>query len=742
MSDAESGLAMPSDSTAARSAGALSAADAAARWVLPAIGVYTLLLLVVTVFFHATPLYLVETDLLGEFIPAAKELAAGILVPDHLAYHGPGYPLVLAGLGPVCGGDYFLAARILSVLAMGAAAWLAWLSIGRIASRTVALIALAGLLVNPTFLRYAIEAGTDAPTLAVCLAATYGVLRAPSRSGLLLAGLAAGFATIMRYNAAFLIPAAALVLASRAGRGRGLGWYAAGALLPLGAWFLLNARLTGHALHNNNYLNIAYELYGRDLPHDRFEAEIGSRFHSLRDVLLFDPAAAGLRVLRNLGAHFANDLHDLVPLWLGVIAGPGLVLGFWRRTWRPAMIHVVLCVLTLAPVFYLSRFALYLLPFYLAGAAAVLVEVPDALDRRFARALDPAARRLRRAAIPAVTFLLLAASGVAAVLLLRANLALAPYETRLAGETLRREGIRVGGIMARKPHVAYFAGMPYVPMGLSTSLTDLMARAKAANAAYLFYSPIERLLRPEYAVLSDSGLSLPGLEQVAYRAWGPQRFYAVYRITAVPESAAMAAALERALVRYADRRRADPVAQLLTAVQLLEAGHYREAVDRLVPLERAGARDPAVSRMMSTAYLGLGDLEASYRACDLAMKLEPATAWHYARLAWIRQQQRRPAEAREWYRRAVEREPGNPRLLESLGLTCVSLREYAPAADAFDRCVRLEPDNARVRRYAMGAYQLAGDIGRAREILLGGVRAGIPLREMLDPDSTRTVSQR
>ena len=145
------------------------ALDVAERWGVPAIGLYTLVVLGVTVFLHQTPLYLVETDLLGQFIPAARELAAGVLVPAHFTYHGVGYPLLLAGLAPLCGGDSYLAARVLSALAAGGAAWLAWLLVRLIAGRTVALFALAGLLVNPTFLRYAVEAGTDAPALAASL---------------------------------------------------------------------------------------------------------------------------------------------------------------------------------------------------------------------------------------------------------------------------------------------------------------------------------------------------------------------------------------------------------------------------------------------------------------------------------------------------------------------------------------------------------------------------------------------
>ena len=79
-------------------------------------------------------------------------------------------------------------------------------------------------------------------------------------------------------------------------------------------------------------------------------------------------------------------------------------------------------------------------------------------------------------------------------------------------------------------------------------------------------------------------------------------------------------------------------------------------------------------------------------------------------------------------------EPGNPEHLENLGLACVALRDYPGAAAAFERCVRLAPGDAQARRYAMGAYQLAGNPRRAAQILAEAARWGIPMQQMLDPE--------
>jgi tetratricopeptide (TPR) repeat protein len=116
------------------------------------------------------------------------------------------------------------------------------------------------------------------------------------------------------------------------------------------------------------------------------------------------------------------------------------------------------------------------------------------------------------------------------------------------------------------------------------------------------------------------------------------------------------------------------------------------------------------------------------------MKFGPPRTWQLARLARIRELQGRNAEARDLYARAVELEPGNPEYLVCFGLVSVALKQYDASANAFDRCVRLMPTNVRVRRYAMGAYQLAGNDQRAKDLLIEGVRAGIPREQFLDPE--------
>src|SRR5262245_58473914 len=186
----------------------------------PCLGLAPVALLVLVLADHGTPLVGVETDLLGDSIPAAHARVAGRITADTFQFRGPGYPLMLAGGAPLTGGDEFLAARLINVAAAVAAAGAAYLLFRAFLGSLGGLGVMLGLLANPVFLRAAIEAGTDMPAMALALAATWGVTRGGRWPGALAAGAVAGFACLTRYNMVFLAPAglATLLLARADGR--------------------------------------------------------------------------------------------------------------------------------------------------------------------------------------------------------------------------------------------------------------------------------------------------------------------------------------------------------------------------------------------------------------------------------------------------------------------------------------------------------------------------------------------
>ena len=689
---------------------------------------WTLAMCLVTVFLHPTALYFVETDLIGEYLPAAREWLTGSITTSHYAFKGPGYPALLAAFAGAFHLDLALAAKTLSALSMGAVAWFAFSLVRLAAGGFVASFTLVAMLANPSIVRYAIEAGTDAPALALMLFSTWCVMREGRPAWRLLAGLLAGYAALTRGNAIFLLPCAALVVAGRPRRVANLAAYACGILAPLAGWALVAGALGG-APDDRNYLNVAWGLYGEGVPWNRFETTIGSRFHSLWDVVSYDPLRLVSVLGRNLAIHRLLDLRDLVTPWIGVLALPGLWLLVRRPRSSAWLIHALACAVVLAAVFYNARFALYLLPFYLAAAGATWEWLARAAWR-FEAGLGerPSVSVLVRVAC----LISLGASAAVAGIQTGQRLADAPHEARWAGEKLQAIAPTRGRILARKPHVAYYAGMQFVSLPTDLPMWRLAAWGRQAGADYLYFSGLEQLALPNDGVLADSAAALPGFRQVFWRRTGNGHFCAVYRLEPwTGDSTAFAAAYETAIRQYEARHAGDATASLFVALQYLDLRMSQEALLRLDRLERMGARDPVVERARSSALLALGDLNGADEACRAAMSLERPTAWHWSRLGEIRARQGQFMEARRSFSRAVEIEPASLSYLELLGRTDVALRDFRAAGITFDRCVRLAPRDPRLRRMAMGAWQLAGDTTRFDEVYREGLRNGLSSEVLL-----------
>jgi tetratricopeptide (TPR) repeat protein len=682
---------------------------------------------------HPVPLYGVETDLFGEFIPAARALLAGRPDPGHYAFKGPGYPLLLAASTAATIGDAWVAARLLNLVAALAAAACAFLLVRRTIGEAAALFVLAALCANPVFVRATLEAGTDVPAFALCLAATLLALSAGSPRAAAAAGFVAGCAILCRYNAAFLVPAGLVaVLAARGapeGRVRRGGAYLLGLAIPLAPWFVINRGISGSALGNANYANLAFELYGRGMSWDRFWAEVAPRFRSYADVLLYDPGGALLHWLRNLATRWLTDLRELVPVWFGAAAVAGVALHARRAPARAAMIlHFALCYATLALVFYTPRFFLYLVPFYLAGAALALFPRPRGPAP--ARAPRPATWRLAAAVAGIV------ASGVVAARETRTLLAEAPSEVLAAGAALRplaRPGDR---LIARKPQVAYFAGMEYAPFPQVETLQELLVEARRAGAGYLNISGIEGALRPQFRLLEQAGLALPGYTLVGYDVRDPQRYWFAYRLEpAGPADAGFADSLRAALRGFAAANPGDAAVQSYTGVLFLDAGRTEEA---LVYLDRAVglAPDHVQSRgYRAVALADAGRLEEAAGDCEqvIARLARPPASFHVL-LGSIRARQHRLDDAQAAFDAAARLEPANVTVQLVRGFVLLARGEADAGRESLDRAVRLAPEVAPIRAIALERarrYDVAG-LETLVELTRRSIGSGAPGAALVD----------
>jgi len=655
---------------------------------------------------------------MGEYIPAARGLLAGRLDPGLFQFRGFGYPCLLAASSWLTGGNFFLAARLLNVVAAVTGAWFSFVLFRDFLGPKPGLFVLLALLVHPAFSRATIEAGTDMPAFALSMATTYLVLRSGKPIPIAVAGFLAGYAYITRYNAVCLVAAGLLVLGFSSGRRRLAIVYGLGCAVPVVGWWFFNRALTGDPWTNRNYLNVAYAVYGRNVQWDRFWSSVGTEFHSFGDVLRYDPRAFAAGIARNLVTHLWLDLHKLVPWWLGVFAIPGMVLWWGRRTgWRGVWLHYGLNYLALSAVFYVERFFLYLAPFYLAGAATVFFPPRLPREDRWHGWVSRLGRLTRSPSRPVGLAVLLIASAIQAAGPIARLLSDAPFEV---GDAARRlSGLAPPGtrVMARKPHVPYLAGMDLVRFPSEGTLGQLMESARRDSVGYVYYSGMEAFLRPDLQVLFDPDANLPGFRQVAREDLGGNHWYALYAVDpAAPDPAALETALVRLLRKFVDRHPTEPVTYFALAGELIRLRSYPEALAALSQAERLDPEHPAVATLRAQAYVETGRLDEGARAAERGIELGANRAWCRFVLGQIELRRGHFDQAREHFHASVELEPTNVVYRRLLGLAELRSGDAGLAARELERALALDSGSRWGRLLLADAYRQEGESARARAL--------------------------
>jgi tetratricopeptide (TPR) repeat protein len=110
---------------------------------------------------------------------------------------------------------------------------------------------------------------------------------------------------------------------------------------------------------------------------------------------------------------------------------------------------------------------------------------------------------------------------------------------------------------------------------------------------------------------------------------------------------------------------------------------------------------------MGDAYVGLGELAMSKGDTDAAERCykdgiaqDPANAALYSELGYLYFKKRNnPAEARNWYRQAVEKNPTRISYLLDLGFIDEETAQYSSAEEWFNKAVRLDPGNGEAHAF-------------------------------------------
>lgn len=448
----------------------------------------------------------VESDFYSELAPAAQNLARGEFSVEYFPYKGPVYPLVLAGLHAivrVLGADWYRTGVLLNVLLAGLSLGILYRLVQGLYGRATAVAVMIATSLLYEFFLHAHKASSDLLFFFLAYLAIHLVVSGSfSASRLFLAGCVSGLAFLTRYIGAFL-PVTTL-LAFWVVNPR--SWYMRlkatrsaafllGFLVICVPWFLANLAETGRLLNTLNLQNVVQEYYS-GAKADEIPA---AGFTSLTELIRYDPLHFWGHFLSNIPRRFLLDAEHLVWWAAGLFALIGLLRFFWQapnRAQTSFLVYPLGYFLALCLVFYLPRFSLPTAPAYFAVAFSLLL-VPVRQEAR-----DPFSR-LRRwlGSTPGkiVAFTAIAVMIAIQVPAIIAGVKYYHYKRPLyilpAAEFLadqaRASNYQV--VMARKAHLAHYAGLRYQPYPASINkLQDFFAFGWEHLVDVVAYSAIER----------------------------------------------------------------------------------------------------------------------------------------------------------------------------------------------------------------------------------------------------------
>jgi 4-amino-4-deoxy-L-arabinose transferase-like glycosyltransferase len=429
------------------------------------------------------------------------------------------------------GGDWYRNGVLLNVVVAAGTLIVLHRLLTSVFTRRLAVWVVILISLNRHFFLPAHKASTDLLFLLWCYLAWH-LLLARRFSWLRLAGssLLCGLAFLTRYNGLILPVVAIGVFMINPG-----GWtrrrqVTAGLvflvifLVVISPWYAVNQAETGRLLATRNLQNIFVEQFYGGEHAARMPA---TGLSTLREIIRHDPLHFGRQYLTNLIDHLKRDGQDLLGEATAILVGLGLLQLLFRRLDRRQATFFVLPVcyfLAMCTVYYLPRFFLPLLPaYYVLGLGFLLgTHSGDGWWRWSDR--YPVVRL-------GITGLVLA--GIIGLQLERVVAAERDYYDQrplfvpAAAEFLQahHDGSDVPVVMARKPHIAYYAGMRYLPYPQSfAGGSELLTFARRQQVQYIVYSTVERYFYPDRSFLKRLDV-VDGVERI-YRG----RQIAIYEL--------------------------------------------------------------------------------------------------------------------------------------------------------------------------------------------------------------------
>jgi Dolichyl-phosphate-mannose-protein mannosyltransferase len=497
-------------------------------------GLYLTILLIVSLLYHKIGDYGVETDFFWSYVPKAKSFLSGDLQIDQ--FRGPLYPIIL-GLVSFVISNYFYSGIIIGVLSASILIYLSFELIKKIFSPVVSFVVVLLLASNPIFVQYTYSAGTDMLFNMLATATLFFFFKDKELNyrNLIIAALLGGLSYLTRYNGVFLLGFVFIILFVNywnqdwMDRIKASAIFTAVFILTFTPWGLYCLSEKGSFFYNENYKNIAFELFGKGkISWDQFWFKESSSFTSLFDVIGRDPLLFLSTLIGNIGEHFLLDMEKLMGWYVGIFIVLGLMLLIisnpfknWKGRETGYYLSNLFFFSLLLLIFYSERFSIFLIPFY-----AVIAVQP------FFREKFAAYKRIPIKIGYLIVIILFAITLAKSISFNSSRINSGPKELLVLQNWYNQnipDSEKGEKIAARKPHVAYYLEMDFVLLPMAKTYDELIAELRKNNVDYLYFSTMEAAMRRELQSLLNPESIHPGLEAVVYFKNPPAVLYKVLK---------------------------------------------------------------------------------------------------------------------------------------------------------------------------------------------------------------------
>jgi 4-amino-4-deoxy-L-arabinose transferase-like glycosyltransferase len=491
---------------------------------------YLVVMLPVGLIFHQTGSYHVvsENDLFSSYIPHAKELLNGNFIID--PYRGPVYVFMLAAAGYLLG-DFLQAGIFIASISAAFVLYFVFKIIEQLFGRNTALAVTSITICNAIFIQHTYGAGTDMLFAALVSGSVYFLLAKKDYhfKNVFLSAILAGVAYLTRYNASYLmllIPAVIVFinfynLKIKRSLISAVVFAAVGFIIIV-PWGIYNLNERGDFFFNENYRNIAITLEeSENFDWEKAWFNKKDEFNSFYEIIAEAPLPLFKTFIANLSSHLFYDLKYLMGLQIGIFVLMGIYYfgrsGFSSRVLAYFFINIFF-FLIIVPVFYSTRFSLFLIPFYaLLGYYGLKLFVNLYFNKNRAKNIFAAS-----------IFILVFTNFLNAAHTNHYRIK-GPDEIIKAGKLVHDKSILTKNkkIAARLPHIAYHLNMKWEKIPYNLPLQETIKALKEKNTDYLFVGKMEYKTREYLKHLIEPAKAPRELKPLVYM---PNEQAVIYKI--------------------------------------------------------------------------------------------------------------------------------------------------------------------------------------------------------------------